>query len=100
MRFWRPFAEGYPYPVLHACMECTLAHLGGTLTESGGRFHQIDMLTNLCGKVTIGVAVKPSKADAFRELGCRVWIRGIGDKQRELARVRAWLGALSEMLTF
>ena len=91
-----PRDEGYA-DLLCALTRCTLTHLGGARASGASLFHA-DAYTNICGNITIGVAVKPSKADAFRELGARVWIRGIGDKQRERPCVGKWLRELADVL--
>ena len=86
------------WPDLGQMAKITLQHLGGKVSTDPPAPNQVELDTNLCGRITIGLANKPSKAEAFRQLGCRVWIRGIPHRQRELDSVRLWLTGLADTL--
>ena len=86
------------WPDLDQMVKITLQHLGGKVSTDPLAPNQAELDTNLCGKITIGLANKPSRAEAFSQLGSRVWIRGIPHRQRALDSVRLWLTGLADKL--
>ena len=56
---------------------------------------QATVQTAYLGKITIAIAPKPSRADAFKALGARVWIRGIPHCRRE--NVGQWLREMASI---
>ena len=47
--------------------------------------------TDLCGKLTISLTSLPSRADAFKAMGCRVYFRGVKNAQHNIDEVKAWM---------
>ena len=39
----------------------------------------------------IGLTKKPSRAKAFADVGCRLYLRGVARAQQELEEVKSWM---------
>ena len=80
----------------------TLDHLGGRqggVSDYAPDYVQATMDTNLTGKLTISLTTKPSKAEAFKAMGCRIYFRGIPKAQRELPEVTRWMSEMVRILS-
>jgi len=75
---------------LRKLIEATLKHLGGKLLPGGGEL-VAEFETNLCGKITLALTKTPSRAESFKDLGCRVYFRGVQRKQQGHNQVQAWM---------
>ena len=71
-------------------MDCFGGRRGGD-ADFAPDYVQATIETNLCGRLIIALTSKPSKAEAFKALGCRIYVRGVAKAQQELDEVRSWM---------
>ena len=82
---------------LKKTIAATLEHLGGRVgdvSDYAPDYVQATMDTNLCGRLTIGLTSKPSKAEAFKAHGSRIYFRGIKRAQQDLPEVNTWMSEM------
>ena len=76
---------------LKKIIAATLEHLGGRegdVSDYAPDYVQATMDTNLGGGLIIVLTPTPSKAEAFKALGCRIYFRGIKKAQQDLPEVK------------
>ena len=87
---------------LKKIIAATLEHLGGRegdVSDYAPDYVQATMDTNLCGRLIIVLTSRPSKAEAFKALGCRIYFRGIKKAQQDLPEVKTWLSEMVRILS-
>ena len=88
---------------LEKTVEATLRHLGGrkgpNATSPNGIYLEATVETNLCGNLTISLTTLPSRAQAFKALGCRVYFRGVKKAQHDIDEVRAWMAEMIDIVS-
>ena len=82
--------------------QCAIKYIGGQVTEQtgrvlGARYYELVIESDVAGKVRFGITTNMSKSAAFKEMGCRVYIRGVGDLQATTERVRAMMDAIAHL---
>ena len=84
-------------------VEATLRHLGGrkgpNATSPNRTYLEATVETNLCGNLTISLTTLPSRAQAFKALGCRVYFRGVKKAQHDIDEVRAWMAEMIDIVS-
>ena len=76
-------------------IKATLHHLGGNVETKGEYVAEFE--TNLCGRITVALTKHPSRCEKFKDLGCRVYFRGVKAAQQELMEVIAWMGDMTKL---
>ena len=90
---------------LEKTVEATLRHLGGrkgpNATSPNRTYGNLEATveTNLCGNLTISLTTLPSRAQAFKALGCRVYFRGVKKAQHDIDEVRAWMAEMIDIVS-
>ena len=88
---------------LEKTVEATLRHLGGrkgpNATSPNRTYLEATVETNLCGNLTISLTTLPSRAQAFKALGCRVYFRGVKKAQHDIDEVRAWMAEMIDIVS-
>ena len=88
---------------LEKTVEATLRHLGGrkgpNATSPNGTYLEATVETNQCGNLTISLTTLPSRAQAFKALGCRVYFRGVKKAQHDIDEVRAWMAEMIDIVS-
>ena len=88
---------------LEKTVEATLRHLGGrkgpNATSPNRTYLEATVETNLCGNLTISLTTLPSRAQAFKALGCRVYFRGVKKAQHDIDEVRAWMAEMVDIVS-
>ena len=87
---------------LKKIIAATLEHLGGRegdVSDYAPDYVQATMDTNLCGGLIIVLTSRPSKAEAFKALGCRIYFRGIKQAQQDLPEVKTWMSEMVRILS-
>ena len=77
-------------------IKTTKHHLGGEVVTKKGE-HLAVIETNLCGHITVALTKHPSRCETFKDLGCRVYFRGVQRKQQDLGTVIAWMGEMKRL---
>ena len=77
-------------------IKTTKQHLGGEVVAKQGE-HVVVIETNLCGRITVALTKNPSRSPTFKDLGCRVYFRGVQAAQQELMEVIAWMGDMTTL---
>ena len=77
-------------------IKTTKHHLGGEVVTKKGE-HVAVIETNLCGHITVALTKHPSRCETFKDLGCRVYFRGVKAAQQELMEVIAWMGDMTKL---
>ena len=87
---------------LKKILAATLEHLGGRegdASDYAPDYVQATMDTNLCGGLVLALTSRPSKVEAFKALGARIYFRGINKAQQDLPEVKTWMSDMVRILS-
>ena len=54
-------------------------------------------MTNKCDKIFVAVTKMASKSPAFKELGARMYFKGVAENQKRSEHVKRWLEELTDL---
>ena len=79
-------------------IKTTKHHLGGEVVTKNVQGEHVAVIeTNLCGRITVALTKNPSRSPTFKDLGCRVYFRGVQAAQQELMEIIAWMGDMTKL---
>ena len=87
---------------LRKIIAATLEHLGGRegdVSDYAPDYVQATMHTNLCGGLVLALTSRPSKVEAFKALGARIYFRGIKQAQQDLPEVKTWMSEMVRIVS-
>ena len=90
------------HETLQKMTDITTEMLGGEVEWTSPRdeyaqYFEASIMTNKCDKIFVAVTKRASKSPAFKELGARMYFKGVAENQKRSEHVKRWLEELTDL---
>ena len=90
------------HETLQKMTDITTEMLGGEVEWTSPRdehaqYFKASIMTNNCDKIFVAVTKRASKSPAFKELGARMYFKGVAENQKRSEHVKRWLEELTDL---
>ena len=90
------------HETLQKMTDITTEMLGGEVEWTSPRdehaqYFEARIMTNKCDKIFVAVTKRASKSPAFKELGARMYFKGVAENQKRSEHVKRWLEELTDL---